>query len=180
VFSIPPYSGSRHLDGWSPKIVYTAAVRSWEAQFMGHGLEADVRPAGSGERIGGFGGDEILVRLQTAGDDPLAVIEDATGDTEPAPLHSHPWDELIYVLEGEMSLTCGDSTATGGPGTLATLPRGVPHTLHVTRPPARFLMITVGAPSAAFIREVGEAYAAGPSRERLLEIASRHGVTPHF
>jgi hypothetical protein len=79
-----------------------------------------------------------------------------------------------------MSMTCGDATAVGGPGILATLPRGVPHTLHVTRPPARFLMITVGAPSATFVREVGQAYASGPTRERLVEIAEHHGVKPHF
>jgi quercetin dioxygenase-like cupin family protein len=147
---------------------------------MTHGLEAKVHAPGSGETVPGYGGDEILVRFESGGDDPIAVIEDTSSDTEPAPPHSHPWDELIYVLEGEMSLTCGDHTTIGGPGTLATLPRGVPHTLHVTRPPARFLMITAGAPSAAFVREVGEAYASGPTRKRLIEIAARHGVVPHF
>ena len=147
---------------------------------MSHGLRAQVHAPGSGERVPGFGGDDILVRLETAGDDPIAIIEDLSWDTEPAPLHSHPWDELIYVLEGEMSLTCGEATAIGGRGTIGTLPRGVPHTLHVTKAPARFLMITVGAPSAAFVREVGAAYAEGPTRERLVEIAKGHGVTPHF
>jgi mannose-6-phosphate isomerase-like protein (cupin superfamily) len=148
--------------------------------LMGHGLEARVDPAGTGESLPGFGRDDIVVRLETTGDDPITVIEDVSRDTEPAPLHSHPWDELIYVLDGEMSLTCGDSTLVGGPGTLGTLPRGVPHTLHVTRSPARFLMITVGAPSVAFVREVGGAYADGPTVERLVEIARRHGVTAHF
>jgi mannose-6-phosphate isomerase-like protein (cupin superfamily) len=146
---------------------------------MGHGLQARVHAAGSGERVAGFGGDEILVRLETGGHDPIAVIEDSSQDMEPAPVHSHPWDELIYVLDGEMALTCGETTEIGGAGTLATLPRGVPHTLHVTRPPARFLMITVGAPSVAFVREVGKAYAHGPTRERLVEIAGRHGVQPY-
>ena len=103
----------------------------------------------------------MTVRLETFGDDPITIVEDETSDTEPVPLHSHPWDELVYVLEGEMSLTCGDHTQVGGPGLLATLPRGIPHTLHVTAPPARFLMITVGAPSVAFLKEVGQAYADG-------------------
>ena len=147
---------------------------------MSHGLEPGVHEPGSGERFVGAGGDAMLVRFETVADDPIGVIEDTSSDTEPLPLHSHPWDELVYVLEGEMSLTCGESTAVGGPGTLASLPRGVPHTLHVTKPPARFLMITVGAPSAAFLKEVGQVYAAGPSREQLIEVARRHGVTPHF
>jgi mannose-6-phosphate isomerase-like protein (cupin superfamily) len=147
---------------------------------MTHGLEPFVHLPGSGERFVGAAGDTITVRLETLGADPITVVEDDSVDTEPAPLHSHPWDELVYVLEGEMSLTCGDRTQVGGPGLLATLPRGVPHTLHVTKPPARFLMITIGAPSAAFLREIGQAYADGPTRERLLEVAARHGVVPHF
>jgi mannose-6-phosphate isomerase-like protein (cupin superfamily) len=147
---------------------------------MGHGLEAGVHPPESGERFAGAGGDDILVRLETSADDPVTVVEDASSDTEPVPRHSHPWDELVYVLDGEMSLTCGESMIVGGPGTLAVLPHGVPHTLHVTRPPARFLMITFGAPSAAFLREVGQTYAEGPTRERLLDVAARHGVKPHF
>ena len=68
----------------------------------------------------------------------------------------------------------------GGPGTLVSLPRGVPHTLRVPSGTARFLMLTVGAPSATFLREVGEAYAAGPTLEQLVEIAGRHGVRPAF
>jgi hypothetical protein len=41
-------------------------------------------------------------------------------------------------------------------------------------------MITVGAPSAAFVGEIGQAYAAGLRRERLVEIAERHAMRPHF
>jgi quercetin dioxygenase-like cupin family protein len=147
---------------------------------MNHGLTPEVHPPGSGSAFDGAGGDEILIRLASEGESPITVVEDTSSDTEPAPLHSHPWDELVYVLAGEMSLTCGDDTKVGGPGTLASLPRGVPHTLHVTRPPARFLMITIGAPSAGFLREVGEAYASGPTLEGLLEIARRHGVEPRW
>jgi mannose-6-phosphate isomerase-like protein (cupin superfamily) len=145
---------------------------------MGHGLAPTVNPPGSGEPFAGAGGDAIVVRLETSGDDPIAVIEDSSTDTDPAPLHSHPWDELVYVLESEMSLTCGEKTLVGGAGTLATLPRGVAHTLHVTRPPARFLMITIGAPSTDFLKEVGPVYADGPTLDRLLEVARRHGVEP--
>jgi hypothetical protein len=40
-------------------------------------------------------------------------------------------------------------------------------------------MITVGAPSAAFVKEVGQLYVDGPTLERLVEVAGRHGVRPH-
>jgi hypothetical protein len=56
----------------------------------------------------------------------------------------------------------------------------VPHGLRVPGGTARFLTLTVGAPSVGFLREVGQAYAAGPTLERLVEIAGRHGVKPAF
>jgi hypothetical protein len=77
-----------------------------------------------------------------------------------------------------MEFSVGDQSAVGGPGTLVSLPRGVPHTLRVPEGQARYLMITFGAPSLEFLQEVGRAYAEGPTRERLLAIAQRHGVTP--
>ena len=39
-------------------------------------------------------------------------------------------------------------------------------------------MITLGAPSLAFLREIGHIYAQGPSLDRLLAAAARHGVAP--
>ena len=78
---------------------------------MDHGLEPGVHPRGSGESFHGAGGDHIVVRVDSAGPCPLAVVEDVSDDEEWVPLHSHPWDELTYVLEGEMEFTVGDETA---------------------------------------------------------------------
>jgi mannose-6-phosphate isomerase-like protein (cupin superfamily) len=147
---------------------------------MDHGLVPGIHAAGSGDGFAGAGGDRMLVRVATDGPCPITLVEDSSSDREWVPLHSHPWDELTYVLEGEMEFTAGDETRVGGPGTLVSLPRGVPHTLRVPSGTARFLLLTVGAPSVGFLREVGEAYAAGPTLERLVEIAGRHGVTPAF
>jgi hypothetical protein len=147
---------------------------------MEHGLIPAIHPSGSGETFAGAGDDRLVVRLATAGPCPITLVEDTSSDREWAPLHSHPWDELTYVLEGEMEFTIGAETRVGGPGTLVSLPRGVPHTLRVPSGTARFMMLTVGAPSVEFLREVGQVYATGPTLERLLEVASRHGVTPAF
>jgi mannose-6-phosphate isomerase-like protein (cupin superfamily) len=147
---------------------------------MEHGLVPAIHPSGSGETFDGAGSDRLLVRLATTGPCPLTLVEDTSTDREWAPLHSHPWDELTYVLEGEMEFTVGTQTQAGGPGTLVSLPRGVPHTLRVPAGTARFMMLTVGAPSVQFLREVGQVYATGPTLERLVEVASRHGVKPEF
>jgi hypothetical protein len=79
-----------------------------------------------------------------------------------------------------MEFTVGTETRSGGPGALVSVPRGVHHTLRVPSGRARFLMVTIGAPSAGFLREVGEVYATGPTLERLIEVAGRHGVQPAF
>jgi quercetin dioxygenase-like cupin family protein len=137
-----------------------------------------IHPRSAADHFPGAGGDDILIRLVTEGEDPVTVVEGVSVDREWLPRHSHPWDELTYVLEGEMEFRVGDLHSVGGPGTLVALPRGVPHMLRVPTGEARYLMITIGAPSLDFLREVGQTYADGPSLERLVEIARRHGVEP--
>jgi hypothetical protein len=85
---------------------------------MENGLVAGIHPAGSGERLPGAGGDRLLARLATTGPCPITLVEDTSADREWAPLHRHPWDELTYVLEGEMAFTVGADTRSGGPDTL--------------------------------------------------------------
>lgn len=145
--------------------------------MTGHALSSGIHPADSGEAFLGAGGDAMLLRIETAGPDPVAWVEDTSEDHEWAPFHTHPWDELEYVLEGEMEFRVGDERGSGGPGTLVSIPRGVPHTLRVAPGGrARFVMVTFGAPSATFLKEIGQVYAEGPTVERLVEVAGRHGL----
>jgi ethanolamine utilization protein EutQ (cupin superfamily) len=128
----------------------------------------------------GAGGDDILIRLVTEGDDPVTVVEGVSTDSEWLLPHSHPWDELTYVVEGAMEFRAGDQQLAGGPGTLVSLPRGVPHSLRVQEGIARYLMITHGAPSLDSLKEIGQIYAEGPSLEGLVAAARKHGVEPVF
>nr|HEX2578288.1 cupin domain-containing protein [Aquihabitans sp.] len=41
--------------------------------------------------------------------------------------HSHPKDDLMYVLEGTMSILVGDDWIDAAPGTFVLLPGGVTH-----------------------------------------------------
>jgi len=48
------------------------------------------------------------------------------------PLHvHHREDEAFWVLEGVMTMVCGDRAMSGGPGSYFFLPRDVPHTFVV-------------------------------------------------
>ena len=45
------------------------------------------------------------------------------------PLHVHEREEeTFWVLEGRLTIRCGEETFSVGPGSMAVLPRGVPHT----------------------------------------------------
>ena len=45
-----------------------------------------------------------------------------------APRHTHPGEEIIYVLEGTLEYQIGDKTATVKPGDVLFVPAGVIHT----------------------------------------------------
>ncbi len=146
---------------------------------MEHRFVTQIQDRDDAEPFPGAGGDQLTLRVNGEGGEcPVAVVEGVSQDREWAPFHSHPWDELFYVLEGELELRVGDSHGTGKTGTIVALPRGVPHSFCVPAGRARYLMVSLGAPSVVFLQEVGQAYADGPTLDQLLEIAARHGVKP--
>jgi mannose-6-phosphate isomerase-like protein (cupin superfamily) len=49
-----------------------------------------------------------------------------------APVHSHPYDEVVLVLDGEGVAHAGGSDRALTPGTSVHLPRGLPHCLENT------------------------------------------------
>lgn len=44
-----------------------------------------------------------------------------------AKVHSHPEEQVMYVLEGRLEVTCGDETYEIGPGEATFNPSDVPH-----------------------------------------------------
>ena len=43
--------------------------------------------------------------------------------------HTSPFDALVLVLEGTLSLTIGGAVVTAAPGSVVCMPGGVPHAL---------------------------------------------------
>ncbi len=68
------------------------------------------------------------------------------------PLHRHAFDEVFYVLEGELTIQVGRDLLTAGRGELVHAPSGVPHTL-ANRSSATVRCLVVCAP-AGFEREL--------------------------
>jgi quercetin dioxygenase-like cupin family protein len=49
------------------------------------------------------------------------------GGGSPRGLHTHDWEQLFYVLEGEMAIEVADRRYDVGPGSLIVFPAGTPH-----------------------------------------------------
>jgi mannose-6-phosphate isomerase-like protein (cupin superfamily) len=63
------------------------------------------------------------------------------GSSPPLHVH-HREDESFWLLEGSLTVRCGDRTFSAGPGSFVFLPRGVPHTFVVEGDaPARLLSL---------------------------------------
>jgi len=43
------------------------------------------------------------------------------------PMHTHPHEQITYVIEGRFEFTVGDETTILEPGMAALIPSGVPH-----------------------------------------------------
>lgn len=107
----------------------------------------------------------------------------APGFSPPLHVH-HREDEAFWVLEGEVSMRCGDRTFRAAAGAFVFLPRGVPHTFVVEGDaPARMLtLLTPGGGEALFV-EAGRAPehdglppATPPDIERLKRVSDRFGA----
>jgi quercetin dioxygenase-like cupin family protein len=57
-----------------------------------------------------------------------AVFEEVTPSGTMTPYHlRHDSDEIIYVLDRQMSFKIGEEVTVGGPGTYGFMPRGIAH-----------------------------------------------------
>lgn len=105
------------------------------------------------------------------------------------PLHVHRHqDEVFYLIDGTLDVSCGDQHWSVEPGSLVFLPRGVPHgfTAGADRP-ARPLLINAPAGFADVIVELGVPTTrlhlpgpdvAMPDPERIAAVSARHGIEP--
>lgn len=132
--------------------------------------------------------DLLVVEHRCAPDMDTVVMEMTLPVGSSAPLHVHDdLDDTWFVLEGEMVVTCGDTTSIVGPGHWVSMPRGVPHTFRVVGDrQARILLVHDNATFRDLIRDLGvraEALVVPeeprfPSPDELARVAISHDLTP--
>jgi quercetin dioxygenase-like cupin family protein len=72
----------------------------------------------------------------TGGNLTLFAFDAGQGLTE----HTSPFDALVMVLDGALTLTIGGTPVHATPGTIVRMPAGVPHALDAPEP-ARMLLV---------------------------------------
>jgi quercetin dioxygenase-like cupin family protein len=107
----------------------------------------------------------------------LALIEceGARGDAVPLHVHGNE-DEVLYVLEGELTVLLGEEELYAPAGFALCLPRGVEHSCIVESERARMLIVLSPAGFEGLLEEMGRAEQNGHEIERLVGVAARYGV----
>jgi quercetin dioxygenase-like cupin family protein len=111
--------------------------------------------------------------------DSIMMFEEIvpTGTKSTLHLH-HDSDEVAYVLSGEITFLIGDEMTTGGAGTYAFMPRGVPHAWKSTgAETGKMLFLYTPGKAGGLIEEqqrTGRKFAS-MSQAELADILRRHG-----
>jgi quercetin dioxygenase-like cupin family protein len=113
-------------------------------------------------------------------DGRFAAVEthEHQGAEPPRHVHSRE-DELIYVLDGQVTFDVNGERLPCPAGTCLFLPRGSEHTFAVESAEARLLMLLSPAGLERCVRELGqsdELMADHQGIERLIATAARYGV----
>ena len=106
----------------------------------------------------------------------MIEVEGKRGDAVPLHAHQHE-DEVLYMIEGELTVRVDDEELSARAGSAVTLPRGIEHSFVVESESARVLVVVSPAGFEGFLYEMGEAADAdGHTFERLVGVAARYGV----
>lgn len=121
-----------------------------------------VRNADAAERRWFYGGGVhtwLAKAEDTAGAFLLCEIQMEQGKL--TPLHTHPADESLYVLDGELLMHMDGEEHLLGGGGLAYAPAGVPHAFKVVSDGARLLCLHTPGTCEAFYMGASEPIEAG-------------------
>jgi quercetin dioxygenase-like cupin family protein len=120
-----------------------------------------VRHGGEGKTVLVGGADYITYKVRSAETDgAFFCFEASSSPGFGPPLHSHPYRELFYVLEGEYEFTVKQDaelrSIVGKPGTAISVDADVPHTFrNAGDAQGRLLFVHIPAALEEFFEEYG-------------------------
>lgn len=93
-----------------------------------------------------------------------------------APLHTHPWEETFYILEGELHIQVSGRNIVATAGSSIFIPANIAHGFKICSSTARILVI-LPAFAEAFYRETGEQITSlPPDLDAFQKICEKHKV----
>jgi mannose-6-phosphate isomerase-like protein (cupin superfamily) len=132
--------------------------------------------------------DTLVVEHRTAPGMGTVVLEMTMPVGASPPLHVHDdLDDTWYILEGRMTVRCGDDELVVGAGHWVSMPRGVPHTFRVVGDcEARILLVHDNASFRDLIRELGTPAPARvvpsqptfPPMDEMARVSASHDLRP--
>jgi mannose-6-phosphate isomerase-like protein (cupin superfamily) len=146
-------------------------------------LGAHAVRANEGEAIWWFGA-LAEIKATTVDTGGLMTILEMTEPPEiEVPLHVHyREDEAFWILEGDVTITVGETTVECHAGDYAFGPRGIPHRFTVGENGCRMLFILTPGGFEGLVREMGEPARARtlpppaePDMERVAAVAQAYG-----
>lgn len=93
------------------------------------------------------------------------------------PPHTHQWEEVYFVLSGEMDVHIDGATTRFGLGGIIHVPAGVPHG-YTTVDETHFLTIVTKGNAAKFFKQAAtEIEMNPPDVAGVLRVGAEHGIT---
>lgn len=93
------------------------------------------------------------------------------------PPHSHPWEEIHVVLEGELEVTVDGESHVLSKGSVAHVPGGAVHSYRNLTEAHFLTIVTKGNASKFFAKAASEVNMSPPDIPALIRVASDHGIT---
>ncbi|MBH8561765.1 cupin domain-containing protein [Nostoc sp. CENA67] len=93
------------------------------------------------------------------------------------PLHTHPWEEAFYILEGELDIQVGTETILVSPGFFVNIPHNTPHAFKVRSATAKFLVLISPQGAKNFYEEMGQiADISSLNMEKVQPVLNKYGL----
>jgi quercetin dioxygenase-like cupin family protein len=142
---------------------------------------AAVVPAEQARIVNAFGVEIafMLTEEQTGGAMTVGLNTVPPGGGPPPHVHTSE-DEMFIIVEGRYALMADGVWSEAGPGAVAYLPRGIPHTFrNVGETPAKHWVVSTPSGFERFFEGASALFSApgGPDMPGIVTHAAEHGIT---
>lgn len=122
---------------------------------------------------------DAITPLVTSADGAGFELFDLIGPAESGPPpHSHPWDELYYVLDGRVAVMIDGTEHVVDAGHVVNIPSDTLHAYRIISGSARFLVLTTPGGAGAFFADVDANVGPMPQGvPALAEVAKRNRLS---